>query len=393
MSNSTIGKKIKLFENKINEYLEKNNELPHNPLECYIMNKDYEKVLSKHSSQGFFAQEINQYFIDNFNDAIKYLETGDYFKYTNKEIMESFQNENDLNKLHHISYVYIFKKKIIIDFNENDEHVQSILIIPANQILNDEKIFIISDDKKNNNKEKLFQSLLNEDINELSDIKKIKDKYKEYLEEFDDYLNNVVYKKGECECGCGNIFHDENKIKRIKQQIEILILIYYYEKLIENNDMPDSIQYNYYLIKSEWIEKYKSYYYYNRLTKLLDKEKNNSNINFNIIDNYKKLLTEKFLKEYIKILPQNVLLNYCFKSRRDIQAKLEETKNLNYYNNCYIIPGKIFDVITKLEFNKNPSAMKIYTKEIISYNGNILINIYSTNIDATNIILYNSITF
>jgi hypothetical protein len=347
------------------------------------MKNEYKTVLSKRSSRKNLISSnkgINQYLIDNFNDAIKYLENGGYFKYINKEIMELLKDKNDLNKLHNISYVYILKNKIIIDFNENVQLYKALLIIPDNKNnLNDEKIFIISDDNKNNNKENLFKSLLNEDANDLSDVKKIKDKYIDYLEEFDDYLNNVKINKGGCECD--NIFHDEKKITRIKQQIEILILIYYYEKLVKNNDMPNSIQYNYYIINSEWIEKYKNYYYYNDFSKLLNKEKNNSNINFNIIDSYKKEYTEKYFKEYIKILPQNVLLNLSFKSRKGIQAELLKIKNLNYYNECYIIPGKIFDLIIKLEYNKNPSSLKINTKEISSYNGNILINVYSTNID------------
>ena len=114
----------------------------------------------------------------------------------------------------------------------------------------------------------------------------------------------------------------------------------------------------------------------------MNKEKNNNNINFNIIDSYKKHFAEKFLKEYIKILPKNIILNNGFKSRMDIQAKLLQTKNLNYYNECYIIPGKILDLIIKSEYNKNPSGLNIYTKEISSYNGNILIRKYSTNFDS-----------
>jgi hypothetical protein len=251
MDKNIVSKKIELFEKKINDYLKNCNDNSHNLLECYIMKNEYKTILSKRSSRKNLISSdkgINQYFIDNFNDAIKYLENRGYFKYSNKEIIESFEDKNDLNKEHNISYVYILKNKIIIDFNKNVDPFKAILIIPADQEnLIDEKIFIISDDNKNNNKEKLFKSLLNEDVNDLSDVQKINDKYSDYLEEFDDYLNNIKNNKEECKFECDNIFHDENKKKRIKQKIEILILIYYYEKLLENNEMPNSIQYNYYL--------------------------------------------------------------------------------------------------------------------------------------------------
>ena len=384
MDKNIVSKKIELFEEKINDYLKNYNDNSHNFLECYIMKNEYKTILSKSSSRkNLISSEkgINQYFIDNFNDAIKYLEKGGYFKYTNKEIMELFKDKNDLNKIHNISYVYILKNKIIIDFNENVDLYKAILIIPAHRKnVKNEKIFIISDDNKSNNKENLFKSLLKEDANDLSDVKKIKNKYKNYLEEIDDYLNNIKNNKGRYKYECDNILYDGKIIKRIKQQIEILILIYYYEKLVENNDMPNYIQYSYYIVNSEWIEKYKKYYYYNDLSELLNKEKNNNNINFNIIESCKNEIIEKYFKEYIKIVPQNILLNIGFKKNpKDIQAELLKVKNLCYYNECYIIPGKIFDLIIKLEYNKNPSGLKIYSKEILSYNGNILINIYSTN--------------
>ena len=135
-------------------------------------------------------------------------------------------------------------------------------------------------------------------------------------------------------------------------------MIYYYEKLIKNNDLPDQIQYNYYLFQSEQIEKYKNYYY-NDLSNLLNKEADNNDINFNSLYNYKKKLTEKYLGEYINLLPQNVLLNNGFIYRKDIQASLKGINNLNYFNECYIIPGIIFYLIIKLEYNRNPSELKI----------------------------------
>ena len=387
MNNSIILQEIESFEAKIKMYLENRNDFFYNPLECYIMKNEYKTVLVTRSSRKNLissTKEINQYFIDNFNDAIKYLKISSHLEYTNKEIMETFLDKNDLNNLHNISYVYIFKKKIIIDFN-NYNCNKSILIIPSREgYFDNEIIFIISHNYKYFEKKELFESLLNEDIKDLSDVETIKEKYKDNLEEIEDYLNNLI--DGViCECGCNNIYHNKNRIEKIKQNIEILIMIYYYEKLVKNKDMPDSIYYNYYyLVESKWIEKYKNYYYYNDLSKLLDKEIDNNIINFNNLYKYQRKLTEKYFEEYINLVPENVLLNNGFIYRKEIKAPLNIINNLNYYNECYIIPGKIFKLITNLEYNKTPSELKIYTTEISSNNGIILIKIDSTNLNLGN---------
>jgi hypothetical protein len=393
MNNSIILQEIESFEAKIKMYLENRNDFFYNPLECYIMKNEYKTVLVTRSSRKNLissTKEINQYFIDNFNDAIKYLKISSHLEYTNKEIMETFLDKNDLNNLHNISYVYIFKKKIIIDFN-NYNCNKSILIIPSHEgYFDNEIIFIISHNYKYFEKKELFESLLNEDIKDLSDVETIKEKYKDNLEEIEDYLNNLI--DGViCECGCNNIYHNKNRIEKIKQNIEILIMIYYYEKLLKNKDMPDFIQYNYYLVESKWIEKYKNYYYYNDLSKLLDKEIDNNIINFNNLYKYQRKLTEKYFEEYINLVPENVLLNNGFIYRKEIKAPLNTINNLNYYNECYIIPGKIFKLITNLEYNKTPSELKIYTTEISSNNGIILIKIDSTNLNLGNMngVLFN----
>ena len=87
MDDCKVCKKIELFESKINDFLKNNNNSSHNPLECYIMKNEYKTILVKNSSRKNLISSdkgINQYFIDNFNDAIKYLENRGYLKYLNK---------------------------------------------------------------------------------------------------------------------------------------------------------------------------------------------------------------------------------------------------------------------------------------------------------------------
>ena len=165
MNNNEFLQKIESFEAKITKNLENYIEFSNDPLECFIMKNEYKIVLSKYSSKG-----IDEYFIDNFNDAIKYLKIEGHFELANKEIMEIFLDKNELIKLHNISCVYIFKRKIIIDFNENNCN-KSILIIPSHEGYFDyDIILIISNNSKDNEKKELFKTLLNEDINDGYDV-------------------------------------------------------------------------------------------------------------------------------------------------------------------------------------------------------------------------------
>jgi len=68
MNNNAFLQKIESFEAKITKNLENYNDFSNNPLECFIMKNEYKTSLSTYSSKG-----IDEYFIDNFNDAIKYL--------------------------------------------------------------------------------------------------------------------------------------------------------------------------------------------------------------------------------------------------------------------------------------------------------------------------------
>ena len=158
-------------------------------------------------------------------------------------------------------------------------------------------------------------------------------------------------------------------------------MIYYYEKLVKNSDMPDLKQNIYYLVDSEWIEKYKNYYYYNDFSNLLNKEIDNNIFNFNNLNKYKEKLIEKYFEEYINLLPQNVLSNNGFIYRKDIKAPLNKISNLYYYNECYIIPG----IILKLFFNNSkPSELDKNKVEISSNSRMILIKIDSDSINLGN---------
>ena len=359
--------KAKTIDKLISESFEKNNEFSFNPLEYYILNDKYKTIISNNnesSSEKYSTHsslEINNYFIDNFNSAIKCLKNGDHFECIRKDELESFPDKNTLNELQNISYFYIYNKKIIIDFQEIEDSSKSFFIIPSPQKnSNDKIIFIIS--VNNKNKKEIFKSLLKENINKFSDIEIIKKKYK-----LADY-------------GYRNIYNDKQKMERIKVQIKILILIYYYEKLLKNNELPRNYQSDYYLVNFDWIVKYKNYYYYKNFSDLLDKKINNNNINFNNIGSFIEDLIERFQKEYIYLIPQKPMYHE-FESTEKIMANLIEKDNLKYYNSCYIISPKIFESITKLEFKKSPLELKMKASEISYNKEDIFINIDLININ------------
>ena len=63
MNKNIIIQKSESFEANIKKYLENRNDFFYDPLECYIMKKDYKTVLSTHTTRKIFissAKGINQ---------------------------------------------------------------------------------------------------------------------------------------------------------------------------------------------------------------------------------------------------------------------------------------------------------------------------------------------
>jgi len=100
--------------------------------------------------------DLNNYFIDNFNNTIKCLKNGKHFECLRKEDIESFPDYNTLNKLNNISYIYINKKKVIIDFKKLEDISKSFLIISSpKENSNDKIIFTLSVNNKDNDKKNI----------------------------------------------------------------------------------------------------------------------------------------------------------------------------------------------------------------------------------------------
>ena len=375
-------KNFNTFTSNLNNQISK---VLFNPIECYLMESNWENIFLKffnnNSNKNYNLSsypEINQYFIDNFILAVKYLQNGGQFSYISKDEMESFFNKEELNIHHNISDIYAENRKIIIDFKENNLN-KSILIINPFENHDKRNIFIIIYKNNNKDKKKIFESLLLENINNLSDLEKLKEKHLEYLISFEDYIQIINSKEmNNNEIPFSLIKNCEEEIKEI---LQILIMLYYYEKYLSNSKNVFSEYKKYYLINKEWIEKYKEFYNYYDLLYLLKEydSSNNYDINYLNINNYLESIINYIYAGYIKFkiqigLPENLDID-------SLTVSAHNSNSFEYYNNCYIIPSTIFEKIANLEFNKYAlSSIKVH--KILSRNECVIIHIDSKNINV-----------
>ena len=328
-----IFKNINTFQNNLKNQID---NVLFKPIECYLLESNWKSNLLIHSNNNSYKnfnkslnQEINQSFIDNFSMAIKFLANDGQISYVSKNLMESFFNKKELNQLHNISQIYAANKKIIIDFQGNDLN-KSILIISPIENENKKIIFIVVFKNNYKNKNEIFKSLLSENINNQADIDKLKEKYLDFLINFEDFINNEDDDEKNS-IKLSSIIINENNEKEIKEILQILILFYYYEKYLSKINNIFSEYQNYYLINQDWIDIYKEYYYYNDLFHLLKEyDKNHYDINYLKIDNNLKGIINLFYDNFRKFKIQIGIPEYL-KNIDSLKASLLKSKNLKYF--------------------------------------------------------------
>ena len=378
-NNSVFLKDLNAFQNYLKNQL---NKRDFNPIECYLIHSALKNCLLNHfndinyknnSKKNYnlsYFSDINKYFIDNFKICLDFLKNGYQFIYASKNIMESFFNKEDLKKYHNISEIYVVNKKIIVDFQDNNCN-KSILIINPFENFDKRNIFIIVFNINNfKEKKEIFKSLLSENINNLLDEEKLKDNYFNILYKFEDFLK--IKNDNEINNNKSSYIINKNQGKEIKEVLQILILIYYYEKYLSKKNYVFSEYQTYYLINSEWMEIFKEYYYYKYLINILNEnDLKNKDINFLKIDSYINSLTNEFYENYINFKIQ-IGLRKDLRNIDSLKATIFISNNLNYYNNCYIISSKIINRIIKFEFKVNPSSL-IKPCKIIARNDKIFL--------------------
>ena len=393
MNEKELFKNINEFENELKNQL---NQKTIKQMECYLLESNWKNKLLK-SFNLASHQEINQSFIDNFNMAIKFLKNDGQISYVSKKIIESNFNKEEINKCHNISQIYVANKKIIIDFQRKDS-IQSILII--NPFENKRKIFILVFKKNNKDKKEIFESLLSKNITNISDIEKIKEKNLDYLIKFDDYIKNIN-NNDENNINLSSSIVKNNE-KEIKEILQILILLYYYERSLSKLNNIFNEKQVYYLINQKWIESYKDYYHYTDLIEIIKEyDFKNKDINFFEIEPYIKNIVNDCYNKYITYKIQ-LGLQENSKNKDLLKASISKNNNMDYYNNCYIIPSTIIDKIIQFEFNTiNISLIpqRIFSKDeniFLLLDSNNIINVGNIDTDKTflyknkYIFLYNS---
>jgi len=316
-----------------------------------LCNYDYKTLkanIEKVCGTKEIKTNIDQTIFNNSNDLIKELDTnqfylinndlwkvirkkgifndkGIYFKYNNKEITLIF-NEND--KLKFKKDKFIISKETLIE-NQNNN--------------NNEK-----DDKKNDNDK-------NGD-NRKTDI--------DNADKNNDIKNNNNNKKEE-----------EKKIsaqnKKIQFIIEIKILInlfFYYEEL-KDQLIPQKPEFNpnnkniIYLISKTWIEKYKSFFNYDKLkSHLIQKQylsiKKSYNNDENKIEELIEKIESELPKEYIDEINNINNINELKAYEHKYNIKINKitkpiNKELKYLNDYEIINNKIYGLIISEKYLEN----------------------------------------
>ena len=205
------------------------------PIECYLMDKNWKNIFLNYNNNKdsqidlnlSTSPEINDCFIDNYSLVLNTLQNGSTFCFAGRKTIETLFTNESINTIHNISKIYVAEKKIIIDIQEDNYDNKSLLIInPFEQIFNKQKILILVFNNNYEDKEEIFKSLLSENNDNLSDISKIKEKYKNYSIDFEEfYYNNLVFEK--------QIDSQKEQLdKNRKNILQILILLYYYEEYL-----------------------------------------------------------------------------------------------------------------------------------------------------------------
>ena len=292
--------------------------------ECYLIEdswftklKDFSVTFNNLQKNNKNDNELNSIsilqknipnFINNISTAINCLKTKQKFQLINSQLIESIYNKNDL-KSHKIITYYSGNNKLIIEFKDNNN--KAILLLNPLDDINKKIYIVIKNDDQNN----LYEELLNKNSEFYNELER---NYKgENIIPFKIYIN---------------IF-------------ELFLSVFKYEKSFsEKKDNIFKTDEKYFLINSEWLNKFKQYYGYHHLIELINnKKKKNENFDLN---NNKAL--EEFINEII-INEKN--LNSII--NEEINPKtIKIDNNYLYYIDCYILNSYFYEAIKNIFGNK-----------------------------------------
>ena len=201
--------------------------------------------------------DIDQTIFNNSNELIKELNTNQFYliKYDLWKVISKKNIHDDKG----VNFKFN-NKEIILIFNEKDE-----LKFKNNKFLISKETLI--ENQNNNNNEKKDKK---NDNNKSGDNKKTVKNNADINN--DDKSNNNNNKKEEKK------FYAQNKNIQFKIEIKILINLFFYYEELKNQLIPQNPEFNpnnkniIYLISKIWIEKYKSFFNYDKLKSYLLKK-------------------------------------------------------------------------------------------------------------------------
>ena len=361
---------LKRIKNINKNFFTQNNE------DCYIIEESWYNELSKfftshnNSSKIPFPRNLS-IFISDFKCIIEHLKNRKKFKLINKKLIELlYRNENKLKNIPIIKY-YSGNNKIILEYKEKKDDKALLFIDPLNQFAIINRTYIIS--YKNEDKLNLYNDLLSEE-NNYNIISK--QKYKNFVISFQNYLNNnFTQLSSQTQNDLYSINNNQNNNDESfkKGIIEILVYIFYNQKFL--NDKKEKIfneNNSYYLISTEWLNKFLEYYDYSKLNQFL--------INFSKsypITNINDLT--KYIFNYVGDIYKRNLINFEKEKNEEISnaqklfAQLNKINDIFHFKECNIfINQKIISLLNQYIFqNKIETNFKksihIKNKDIYFY--------------------------
>ena len=250
--------------------------------------------------------------------------------------------------------------KIIIKKHCENKIIKNVL---PKQFKNSQELI---DELNKNKKFYLINNELTSKISKANNIMKYSIEYITKEENIIIIINNkekLFFKINECIIDKLNLIQNNEKKEnnqsekknKFKEDLEILIrLYYYYKKLKEKeNDSFKELKYEnkeiVYLINNSWLEKYKLYFAYNELENYLNKTQIIQNYDFisnDLIEKHISNLSDDYINK-IKDFDKNEKFIYEY----DKLAAKEIKKEIRYLINFQIINAKIFELfLLKLKY-------------------------------------------
>lgn len=342
---------IKDFKTKKEDYIilnEQNNKkmkyaFRNYNLDCFIIDKKYLDIFREHTNLDQLSQILTDDSEENINkfkeELKKYLNENPY-KF-DEENIRLYSKEEELKEIVKDFNSYSFVNKEICEIMGVDENILNDNVVKVSKNSEDTALLFY----KNN-----FIVSINMEKNKIKEVKEVK--------EVKD-VNEVKYKKE-----YKNLYYVENITK------QVFALLYFNEQNIQNKlgkKIKDIYNFKkYYLIRSKWLEDYKAYFLYDKITKIISEKLSNKNFTYKKIkyflnDIIKNKVGQISLSNDTKIsdflrdaknLECEIIDKNIKKKNNNEQDTLEpgEGENFSYPKNFYLIDEDIFNLLMGEEF-------------------------------------------